>query len=219
MARVPVKVGIVADVRVFREGLARLLRSVPSMQIAALGGPELLGHGSSIDACDVLLVEARALLAREPGLRVPDGLRLVAIGACTENLEGVMRCAEAGALVFLHADATIEEIMNAIGQRGRRSSEFLAPDCLAQSIDGIPDSDQQKAPLLTPREREIVGLIGQRLSNRQIASRLEIDVSTVKNHVHSILRKLRVRRRSEAALLTGDRYDGAAAGQNVWLLR
>jgi two-component system nitrate/nitrite response regulator NarL len=220
MAQVKVKVGIVADVRVFREGLARLLRSVPWVQIAALGGVELLGHRRSTDACDVLLIEAGSLLARNPGVRAPDGTRLVAIGTRPENLEGVMRCAEAGAFMFLHADATIEEIVNAIGIKGRRSSEFLALDHRADSAEGTPSG---QPPILTPREREIVELIADRLSNRQIAVRLQIDVSTVKNHVHSILRKLRVRRRTEAALLTRDFANGttgaATAAQDVWLLR
>jgi two-component system, NarL family, nitrate/nitrite response regulator NarL len=53
-------------------------------------------------------------------------------------------------------------------------------------------------PGLTPREREIVGLIDEGLSNKQIASRLCIELPTVKNHVHNILEKLHVSRRGEA---------------------
>ena len=51
---------------------------------------------------------------------------------------------------------------------------------------------------LTRRERQIVGLIDQGLSNKEIASRLCIELPTVKNHVHNILEKLHVRRRGEA---------------------
>lgn len=53
--------------------------------------------------------------------------------------------------------------------------------------------------VLTPREKEILALIDDGLSNKQIAQRLFIEVPTVKNHVHNILEKLNVSRRSEAA--------------------
>jgi DNA-binding NarL/FixJ family response regulator len=52
---------------------------------------------------------------------------------------------------------------------------------------------------LTNREREILVLVDQGSSNKEIARRLGIEVATVKNHVHNILEKLRVRRRAEAA--------------------
>jgi two-component system nitrate/nitrite response regulator NarL len=52
---------------------------------------------------------------------------------------------------------------------------------------------------LTPREREILELIGQGLTNQEIADRLVIEVGTVKNHVHSILQKLEVGNRQDAA--------------------
>jgi DNA-binding CsgD family transcriptional regulator len=54
---------------------------------------------------------------------------------------------------------------------------------------------------LTTREREILRLIGQDLSNKQIAARLGIGAATVKNHVHNLLEKLNVHRRREAARL------------------
>jgi DNA-binding NarL/FixJ family response regulator len=52
---------------------------------------------------------------------------------------------------------------------------------------------------LTPRERDIMRLLDEGLSNKEIAQRLGIEVATVKNHVHNILEKLQVHRRGEAA--------------------
>lgn len=52
---------------------------------------------------------------------------------------------------------------------------------------------------LTNREREVIQLIDQGLSNKEIAQALNLELSTVKNHVHSILNKYRVSRRSQAA--------------------
>ena len=56
----------------------------------------------------------------------------------------------------------------------------------------------RQPPPLTPREFEILGLIGECWSNRQIAAELEISLPTAKNHVHSLLAKLRVKRRMQA---------------------
>jgi DNA-binding NarL/FixJ family response regulator len=54
-------------------------------------------------------------------------------------------------------------------------------------------------PRLTARERQVVELIDQGLTNKEIARHLGIELSTAKNHVHNILEKLEVRRRSQAA--------------------
>ena len=65
--------------------------------------------------------------------------------------------------------------------------------------DGEPDQPDL-AGRLTVREREILGLVAEGLSNKQIARRLSIRLSTVKNHVHSIMKKLDVRERGEAVI-------------------
>lgn len=57
----------------------------------------------------------------------------------------------------------------------------------------------QPGSKLTRREREIAALMQQDLSNKEIAIRLRIEVATVKNHVHSVLEKLNIHRRAEAA--------------------
>ena len=62
-------------------------------------------------------------------------------------------------------------------------------------------SHEPQPQRLTPREDEIVNLLKRHLSNREIATRLGIEVATVKNHVHNVLEKLKVHRRSEAARL------------------
>ena len=64
---------------------------------------------------------------------------------------------------------------------------------------GRQPADQSTSTQLTTRERQILGLIDDGLSNREIAAHLCIEVSTVKNHVHNILAKLGARRRTEAA--------------------
>src|SRR2546430_13942847 len=77
-----------------------------------------------------------------------------------------------------------------------RSAGALLGRIAALATDGRSDRVQA---LLTSREREIMGLIDEGLSNKEIAKRLRIEVATVKNHVHNILEKLQVHRRGEAA--------------------
>ena len=85
---------------------------------------------------------------------------------------------------------------------------IVSPDIAAALMDHISelaqissqtDIDPSAYAELTPREREVLDLIGEDSSNRQIAEKLFIEVGTVKNHVHNILKKLDVSNRHEAA--------------------
>ena len=70
--------------------------------------------------------------------------------------------------------------------------------------------DGGSVELLTQREREVAMLMCEHLSNKEIASRLCIEVATVKNHVHNVLDKLRVHRRSDAVRLLARSANGPA---------
>ena len=114
-----------------------------------------------------------------------------------------MRCAEAGVAAFVMGDATAQQLVATM--LGCACGEFhCSPrvaamlvrrvSALAQGVvEDRCDDD------LTPRERTIVGLIDDGLSNKEIARRLGIELSTVKNHVHRILEKLHASRRAQAA--------------------
>jgi DNA-binding NarL/FixJ family response regulator len=80
---------------------------------------------------------------------------------------------------------------------------------LASLAHGAGDGDPTEP--LTSREREILDLIDEGLSNKQIAQQLRIELSTVKNHVHNILGKLGVQRRGEAAALVRASFTSQAA--------
>jgi DNA-binding NarL/FixJ family response regulator len=84
------------------------------------------------------------------------------------------------------------------------------------SLSGIPVPPLRLTEPLTPREAEILALIASGLGNKEICQRLRITVQTVKNHVHSILAKLRVHRRREAVRLayeSGLLIEPGAAGK------
>ncbi len=100
-------------------------------------------------------------------------------------------------------EASLEELVEVVESVARGES-LLAPRIGALLLRRVAEAaGHKRAPTaagrLTPRELQVVGLIDEGLSNKQIAARLSIELATVKNHVHSILEKLEVERRAEAA--------------------
>src|SRR5215472_12552914 len=132
---------------------------------------------------------------------LPD-LRIVAIAASDIEQE-VVACAEAGVSGFVSRDGSIQDLVTAV-HRAMRNELVCSPriaGVLFRRVAAI-GSERSHGPdngALTRREHEIVSLMTQGLSNKEIARQLRIQNATVKNHIHSILAKLHVRRRGEVA--------------------
>jgi two-component system nitrate/nitrite response regulator NarL len=114
----------------------------------------------------------------------------------------VIAFAEAGVLGFVEGGASVEELRSGIecAARGEASCPpRIATTLLARlaSLTGVQRGVSEPTGL-TRRERQIVQLIAEGMSNKEIAQRLCIEVATVKNHVHNILEKLKVGRRGDA---------------------
>lgn len=123
-----------------------------------------------------------------------------------ENDEYVFECLRSGAVGYLLKDAPSENLFAAI-RAAARGESFLQPSVTSRVIAEFTRlSDPPKPNLaelvepLSEREREILRLISQGASNREIADKLFITEGTVKNHVSNILGKLDVRDRTQAAL-------------------
>src|SRR5438477_518142 len=87
-------------------------------------------------------------------------------------------------------------------RRAWRASSAMTPASTSQAEHARAGSDPRS---LTAREREVARLVDRGLSNKEIASHLSIELPTVKNHVHSILEKVNVSRRDEAAVVLRNR--------------
>ncbi len=144
---------------------------------------------------------------------------MLAINVLSRERE-VIACAEAGVACCLTAEASIDDLVAAIGSvaRGEAPCSPWTAAVLLRRVASL--ARERRAPVgthvaeaprprLTTRELEIVELVDQGLSNKQIAQQLHIELPTVKNHMHRILDKLGVRRRAEAAELV---RSGAAGG-------
>jgi DNA-binding NarL/FixJ family response regulator len=112
----------------------------------------------------------------------------------------------AGAAGFLLKDATAAELVGAV-ERTAAGESPLAPQVLRRMVDGFlqrqpagrPDPDTLAT--LSPREREVLGLVAGGLTNDEIATRLVVSLATVKTHVRSILAKLGARDRVHLVLI------------------
>ncbi|MFK0110205.1 response regulator [Streptomyces sp. NPDC091217] len=117
-----------------------------------------------------------------------------------EYLFGVLRAGAAGFVLKHDPASTLMEGIRAVA----RGEGFVSPGPTRRLITRVAKDDPDPVPLpegLTPREHDVLVLLGQGMSNTQIARRLNIEESTVKTHVQGVLTKLRVRTRVQAALV------------------
>jgi DNA-binding NarL/FixJ family response regulator len=142
------------------------------------------------------LSAVRALRDRMPAIL------LVGFGVDEVERE-ILACAEAGLAGYVPCDASLDELVLRIESVCR--GELLCTPKIAASLFRRLEATTIASPAsaqvltLTSRERDVLILIDGGLSNKEIASRLNIEVSTVKNHVHHLLEKLKVTSRAQAA--------------------
>ena len=129
------------------------------------------------------------------------GVSVVALGI-REQERHVLSCIEAGAAAYVTCQGTLDDLVDAT-KRAIRGEPLASPRIVGILMRRVALASRQTKPALvnslTSREFEVIRLIDDGLSNKEIAVRLSIEVTTVKNHVHNILEKLGVRRRGEAA--------------------
>jgi DNA-binding NarL/FixJ family response regulator len=208
------RVLIIVGIRLYREGLVQLLSHSQGLSVVAAesGGHHAVARLDEMMP-DVALVElglpdldtiAHALRQRTPP--VP----LVAIGIADCDTD-VLACAERGFAGYVTRDASVEELARTVCEaaRGELTCSARTAGILMRRLGTLAGQLRPASAVarLTRREREIAVLMGADLSNKEIATRLRIEVATVKNHVHNVLDKLQVHRRSDAARLLGCRVE------------
>jgi two-component system, NarL family, nitrate/nitrite response regulator NarL len=200
---------IVSEIRFLREGLADLLARDSLISVGALcadldGATEILNRFGP----DVVLLDAafpdganavRRFLATAPRTKV------VAF-AVTETEEDVIAWAEAGTAGYIPRTAALDDLVQLLFAilRGEQVCSTRVASGLMRRVASSAALSQIRvkatpASMLTVRERQIVSLVSAGLSNKEIARKLNIELSTVKSHVHSLLGKLNLRRRGQVA--------------------
>ena len=198
------RVFIAGPNRLYCEGLACLLAREASVEILGTGDErhDVIARADELGP-EVVLLDPTMPDGMETirDLALAREVRVIAIG-CRENDAQMIACAEAGVSGFLTPDASLPDLVAAI--HGAGEGELLCSPKMAgallRRVTALASgrSTDGAASGLTMRELQVVRLIDAGLSNKQIAAQLEIELSTVKHHVHHILEKLEVERRGEA---------------------
>ena len=200
------KVLVVSDIRLFREGLAQLLTRETHFQEVAMASQvdEALGHIRELAPDTVLLDKGMpgAMLAIKAIAEQFSSTKVIVLGM-SERPEDIIECAEAGIAGYICREASLDELMEAI-ERASREELSCSPRIAAALLRRVGRLAAERTDLcqdtqLTARELQITRLIDEGLCNKEIASRLHVQLSTTKNHIHNILDKLGVGRRGEAA--------------------
>ncbi|RVX43252.1 LuxR family two component transcriptional regulator [Nonomuraea polychroma] len=204
------RVVIADDHPVVRDGLAALLSTVPGMEVAgtASSGREAVRAAVTL-APDVLVLDIQM-----PEMSGIDAARDVATAApgvavlmltMYEDDESVFAAMRAGARGYVLKGAEQDEIVRAI--RAVAAGEAIFGPGVARRVLGhltAPRPAGEPFPELTPREREVLGLIAAGHGNAFIGTRLSLAPKTVGNHISSIFAKLQVASRAEAIIRARD---------------
>jgi DNA-binding NarL/FixJ family response regulator len=208
-----IRVLVADDQPLARAGLAALLGAEPDVDVVAVAADGT----EALDAARALVPDVACLDVRMPG---PSGIevtralcgpeatvRVPVLVLTTFDIDDyVFGALEAGASGFLLKDAEPEEIVSAVRQvaAGRGALDravtkrVLREFALRRSLQ--PVTAEGAAGVLTAREREILQLLAQGMSNEDIAAALTVEVSTVKSHLARMLPKLGVRSRLQAVV-------------------
>jgi NarL family two-component system response regulator LiaR len=205
-----IRVVIADDHRIVRDGLCYLLDQEPGVEVVGEAGD----GRRALDVVaatrpDVLLLDlympgldGHAVLAAlhdAPGPGKPPRPAVVVLTSATED-EHLVRAMRAGATSYLLKTAPAEDVITAVRDAAAGTAS-LSPELLTRLTHALrrPPPPDPLQPL-SPREREVLQLIANGRSNRQIARELAIGEQTVKTHVRSILAKLGLQDRVQAAI-------------------
>jgi DNA-binding NarL/FixJ family response regulator len=196
------------DHLVVRSGLKALLGTQPGIEVVAeaASGEEALAlveqHGPAVVMMDLAMGAGMDGIEAIKLLRQRNSRQAILVFTTYDSDADIVRAVDAGAMGYLLKDASPEEIFAAVRGAVHGKSVMSAPVAsrLFQQLRN-PDA------ILTPREAELLSLLTEGLSNRELGQRLFISEATVKTHLAHIYAKLGVETRS-AAIATALRREG-----------
>jgi NarL family two-component system response regulator LiaR len=201
-----IRVLIVDDHKLVRQGLRFLLEQEDGIEVVGdcPDGPSAVAAARRLRPTVVLL---DLFLPGQDGISVLGEIKrdvpaaevlMLTSSADDEHLLGALR---AGALAYLLKTAGVEQVIGSV-RAAARGESLLDPRITARLVHEVRGAAGRGRPLaqLSPREREVLGVLARGRSNRQIAKELSISEETVKAHVSSILAKLGLADRTQAAI-------------------
>ena len=192
---------LLAENRLLREALLRILSKKDDIRVVGAGSyrSEMFEQIISVQANVVVLDSVSPVLGEHGLVRELHGLnpaiRVVMVGMEAE--EGIfLRVVQAGAVGYVLKDASAAEVARTI--RAVAAGEAVCPAALSVALfqwvvrhkPAVPGMHLKNSLGLSRREQQLVGLIQRGLTNKEMASQLNLSEQTVKNHVHRMLRKV-----------------------------
>jgi DNA-binding NarL/FixJ family response regulator len=203
-----ISVALIEDNRLVREGISALLNQLPDLKVVA---------GESGDDTLRLKELKPEVFLLDLGLNSGDSLRVaekvkkefpeskVIVMDLLPVHEDIVEFVNAGVSGFIMKDATLDDLVNTI-RSVAKGAHVLPPQMTGSLFSQIArDAVARGRPealesvRMTPREREVINLIAEGLSNKEIATRLNLATHTVKSHVRNVMEKLTLHTRLQIA--------------------
>ncbi|MFC1552051.1 LuxR C-terminal-related transcriptional regulator [Candidatus Latescibacterota bacterium] len=210
---------IIEDNRLLREGIKAVIQKQPGFNVeTAPGNGENILRIIGTQKTDVLLIDLG--LPKHDNLEFMINLKAVypeikiIIMGLNPIQEEILQFIEAGVSGFILKDATIEDFLDTI--RSVADGEKVLPSNMTKSLFSIiinhgiktyGESKLVQSVRMTNREREVVALIADGMTNKEIAQKLHLSPYTVKSHVHNILEKMALNTRVQIAIYARSNED------------
>lgn len=207
----PINIAIIEDNRLVREGITALLNRWPDLRVVSSRSPDGVDEIEDIKAAhpDVVLLDVG--LSKGDSLRIAGEVRVefpaakVIVMDLLPAHEDIVEFVNAGVAGFIMKDASLEDLVETI--RAVAAGVKVLPPLMVNTlfsqiareavVSGRPR--MLESVRMTPREREVILLIAEGLSNKEIAQRLNVATHTVKSHVRNVMEKLTLHTRLQIA--------------------
>ncbi|HXQ78137.1 MAG TPA: response regulator transcription factor [Gemmatimonadaceae bacterium] len=211
-----ISIVLIEDNRLVREGIAAMLNQTSDFRVVGAvssGDPALLrGNTPQVILLDLGLWEDDSLRIAEVISKESPQSRIIIMDLLPVH-EDIVEFVNAGVWGFIMKDATFEDLVGTI-RSVVGGTKVLPPQMTSSLFSQIAReavdagrSDAIESVRMTPRERQVIDLIAEGLSNKEIAARLEIAAHTVKSHVRNIMEKLALHSRLQIAAYSNRQGD------------
>jgi len=199
-----IRVLICDDHTLFREGLRSLLQNEPGVEVVgeAENGRDAIEKLKQIPAdvvlMDISMPHLNGFEATQKIVQTCKNVRVLVLTMYDED-DLIIRCLEAGASGYVLKDAPAEQLVYAI-REARKGGKYLSPSVVNKVVSQYLQTSvrpKDAYDLLSNREREVLKMLAEGLSVKEIAYRLKLSVKTVEAHKYNLMRKLDVHDRTE----------------------